>query len=113
MRLRLRLDVRWAVDVPLTSACCKSIVDVLPPIACHRGTVAVSFGFRRMLNSMVNARDRRFILVQASIVDRVTTLRPVSVCLLRWIDYEVLCCTIVVLSFRSPALLYIIRRPES
>ena len=40
-------------------------VDVLPPIAYHGGTVVVSFGFRRMLNSMVNARDSRFILVQA------------------------------------------------
>ena len=49
-------------------------VDVLPPIACHRGTVAVSFGLRRMLNSMVNARDSRFILVQA--LDRRSSNNP-------------------------------------
>ena len=41
------------------------IVDVLPPIACHGGTRGSMFGLRRMLNSMVNARDSRFILVQA------------------------------------------------
>ena len=35
----------------------ENVVDVLPPIAYHGGTVVVSFGFRRMLNSMVNARD--------------------------------------------------------
>ena len=88
-------------------------VDVLPPIACHGGTVVVSFGLRRMLNSMVNARDSRFILVQA--LDRRSSNDPTSSrrLPLRWIDYEVLCCTIVVLSFRSPALLYIVRRPES
>ena len=51
-------------------------VDVLPPIAYHRGTVAVSFGFRRMLNSMVNARDSRFILVQA--LDRRSSNDPTS-----------------------------------
>ena len=51
-------------------------VDVLPPIACHRGTVAVSFGLRRMLNSMVNARDSRFILVQA--LDRRSSNDPTS-----------------------------------
>ena len=51
-------------------------VDVLPPIAYHGGTVAVSFGFRRMLNSMVNARDSRFILVQA--LDRRSSNDPTS-----------------------------------
>ena len=40
-------------------------VDVSPPIACHGGTRGSMFGLRRMLNSMVNARDSRFILVQA------------------------------------------------
>ena len=52
------------------------IVDVLPPIAYHGGTVVVSFGFRRMLNSMVNARDSRFILVQA--LDRGSSNDPTS-----------------------------------
>ena len=47
-------------------------VDVSPPIACHGGTVAVLFGLRRMLNSMVNTRDSRFILVQA--LDRISVL---------------------------------------
>ena len=40
-------------------------VDVLPPTAYHRGTRGSIFGLRRMPNSMVNARDSRFILVQA------------------------------------------------
>ena len=40
-------------------------VDVSPPIACHGGTWGSMFGLRRMPNSMVNARDSRFILVQA------------------------------------------------
>ena len=40
-------------------------VDVSPPIAYHGGTRGSMFGLRRMLNSMVNARDSRFILVQA------------------------------------------------
>jgi len=51
-------------------------VDVSPPIACHGGTVAVLFGLRRMLNSMVNARDSRFILVQA--LDRRSSNDPTS-----------------------------------
>ena len=51
-------------------------VDVSPPIACHGGTVAVLFGLRRMLNSMVNARDSRFIMVQA--LDRRSSNDPTS-----------------------------------
>ena len=43
----------------------EEVVDVSPPIACHGGTRGSMFGLRRMLNSMVNARDSRFILVQA------------------------------------------------
>ena len=56
-------------------------VDVLPPIACHGVPGAVFFGLRRMLNSTVNARDSRFILVQALDCGRVTALRPVGVSL--------------------------------
>ena len=56
---------------------------------------AVLFGLWRMLNSMVNTRDSRFILVQA--LDRRSSNDPTSSRRwpLRWIDYEVLCCTIV------------------
>ena len=76
----------------------KDSVDVLPPRACHGGTRSSMFGLRRMLNSMVNARNSRFILVQA--LDRRSSNDPTSSrrLPLRWIDYEVLCCTIVVLS---------------
>ena len=52
------------------------VVDVLPPIACHGGTRGSMFGLRRMLNSMVNARDSRFILVQA--LDRRSSNDPTS-----------------------------------
>ena len=38
-------------------------VDVLPPIACHGGPWGNLFGLQHMRNSMVNARDSRFILV--------------------------------------------------
>ena len=44
---------------------CFATVDVSPPIACHGGTRGSMFGLRHMLNSMVNTRDSRFILVQA------------------------------------------------
>ena len=53
----------------------RSIKDV-QKLAYHRGTVAVSFELRRMLNSMVNARDSRFILVQA--LDRRSSNDPTS-----------------------------------
>ena len=56
-------------------------VDVSPPIACHGGTRGSSFGLQRMQNSMVNARDSRFILVRALDRDRVIALYPVDVSL--------------------------------
>ena len=56
-------------------------VDVLPPIACHGVTRDSMFGLQRMRNSTVNARDSRFILVQALDYGRVTTLRPAGVSL--------------------------------
>jgi len=39
-------------------------VDVSPPIACHGGPWGNMFGLQRIRNSMVNARDSRFILVR-------------------------------------------------
>ena len=75
------------------------------------------FGLRRMQNSMVNARDSRFILVRALDHDQVIALRTVGVSLC--VGLIVKCRTIVVLNSnmnsnrRSPALLYIVRRPES
>ena len=57
------------------------VVDVSPSIACHGGTRGSMFGLRRMQNSMVNARDSRFILVRALDCDRVIALRPVGVSL--------------------------------
>ena len=86
-------------------------IDVLPPIACHGGTRGSIFGLQCMQNSMVNARDSRFILVRALDRDRVIGLRPVGVSLLRWIDCEVFSCSSPVP--RNPALLYIVRRSES
>ena len=56
-------------------------VDVLPPIACHGVTRDSMFGLQRMRNSTVNARDSRFILVQALDCGRVIALRPVGVSL--------------------------------
>jgi hypothetical protein len=44
-------------------------VDVSPSIACHRGSRGSLFRLQCMQNSMVNARDSRFILVRA--LDRV------------------------------------------
>ena len=70
------------------------------------------FGLRRMPNSMVNARDSRFILVQALDRDRVIALRPVSVSLC--VGLIVKCCVVLsVLFSRDSALLYIVRKPES
>ena len=70
------------------------------------------FGLQRMQNSMVNAKDSRFILVQALDYGRVTALRPVGVSLC--VGLIMKCRTIVVLPFpRSPVLLYMVRRPES
>ena len=51
-------------------------IDVLPPIACHGGPRGSMFGLRRMQNSTVNARDSRFILVQA--LDRRSSNDPTS-----------------------------------
>ena len=45
------------------------------------GAVICSEGYRRMQNSMVNARDSWFILVRALDRDRVITLPPVGVSL--------------------------------
>ena len=56
-------------------------VDVLPPIACHGDPWGSMFGFRRMRNSTVNARDGRFILVRALDCDRVIALCLVGVSL--------------------------------
>ena len=84
----------------------RSNVDVSPPIACHGGTRGSLLGLQRMQNSTVNARDSRFILVRALDCDRVIALRPVGVSL----------CVGLIVSYslsRNPALLYIVRRPES
>ena len=78
-------------------------VDVLPPIACHGGPRGSMFGLQRMQNSMVNARDSRFILVQALDYGRVTALRPVGVSLC--VGLIIKCRTIVVLLFFSPGAL--------
>ena len=56
-------------------------IDVLPPIAYHGVTRDSMFGLQRMQNSMVNARDSRFILIQALDCGRVIALRPVGVSL--------------------------------
>ena len=90
-------------------------VDVLPPIACHGGTRGSMFGLQRMRNSTVNTRDSRFILVRALDRDRVIALCPVGVSLC--VGLIVKCCVALFsvgpLLLRSPALLYIVRRPES
>ena len=56
-------------------------VDVSPPIAYDGGTRGSLFGLQRMQNSMINARDSRFILVRTLDRDRVIALRPVGVSL--------------------------------
>ena len=56
-------------------------VDVSSPIAYHGGIQGSMFGLQRMQNSMVNARDSRFILVRVLDRDRVIALRPVGVSL--------------------------------
>ena len=83
-------------------------VDVSQLIACHEGTQGSLFGLQRMQNSTVNARDNRFILVRALDRDRVIALRPVGVSLC--VGLIVKCC---LSNSRNPALLYIVRRPES
>ena len=70
--------------------CRFSITDSLP-----RGYPGQLFGLRRMLESTVNARDSRFILVRALDHDRVIALRPVGVSLC--VGLIVMQCTIVVL----------------
>ena len=67
-------------------------VDVLPPIACHGVTRDSTFGLQRMRNSMVNARDSRFILVRALDRGRVIALRPVGVSLC--VVLIVFCCVV-------------------
>ena len=52
------------------------------------------FGLQRMQNSAVNARDSRFILVQALDRDRVISLRPVGVSLC--VGLIVCCCVVTV-----------------
>ena len=80
----MRSVPRW-VWAPSTSVLGPDLmcrcVDVLPPIACHGVTRDSMFGLQRMRNSTVNARDSRFILVQALDYSRVTTLRPAGVSL--------------------------------
>ena len=51
-------------------------VDVLPPIAYHGGPRGSMFGLQCMQNSMVNAKDSQFILVQA--LDRGSSNNPTS-----------------------------------
>ena len=75
-------------------------VDVSPPIACHWGTQGSMFGLQRMQNSMVNARDSRFILVRALDRDRVTALRPVDVSLC--VGLIVKCCVTLCCVVSSP-----------
>jgi hypothetical protein len=48
------------------------------------------FGLRHVLELNGECRDSRFILIRALDRDRVITLRPVGVSLLRWIDCVVL-----------------------
>ena len=86
-------------------------VDVLPPIACHGVTRDSMFGLQRMRNSTVNARDSRFILVQALDCSRVIALHPVGVSLC--VGLIVCCCVVEVVISRNPVLLYIVRRSES
>ena len=90
-------------------------VDVLPPIACHGGTRDSMFGLQRMQNSTVNVRDSRFILVRTLDSDRVIALCQVGVSL--YVGLIVKCCVVQLLFWspdpRGPALLYIVRRPES
>jgi hypothetical protein len=88
---------RWRL-IPLRRSCCRGpsssqmqicrnplpgapAVNVWPLIAYHEGTQGSMFGLQRMQNSMVNARDSRFILVRALDCDRVITLRPVGLSL--------------------------------
>ena len=106
----------WGGGSPLApeggSVLQRQSVDVSPPIACHGGTRGSLFGLRRMQNSMVNARDSRFILVRALDRGRVIALRPVGVSLC--VVLIVFCCVVtVVLLSRNSALLYIVRRSES
>jgi hypothetical protein len=66
-------------------------VGVWPPIGYHEGTRDSCSDFGVYWNSTVNTEtDSRFILVRTLDHDRVIALRPVSVSLLRWIDYVVL-----------------------
>jgi hypothetical protein len=52
-------------------------VDVSPSIARQRDSRGSLFGLQRMQNSMVNAKDSRFILVRPLDHDQVIALRPV------------------------------------
>ena len=89
---RRSMNRRWR-SIPSRRSCCRGpsssrmqsrrnplpgapAVDVWPPIACHGGIRGSMFEFRRMQNSMVNARDSRFILVQA--LDRGSSNSPMS-----------------------------------
>jgi hypothetical protein len=55
-----------------------------------RGYQGQLFGLRHVLELNGECRDSRFILIRALDHDRVITLRPVGVSLLRWIDCVVL-----------------------
>ena len=74
-------------------------VDVLPLIACHGGTRGSMFGLRRMQNSTINARDSRFILVQALVCGLVIALRLVGVSLCVVL---IVCCCVVSSSLFEP-----------
>ena len=76
---RLRQTVHNYPDGIVTLLRGWKTVDVSPPIACRGGIQGSMFGLRRILNSTVNARDSRFILVRALDCDRVIALRPVGV----------------------------------
>ena len=70
------------------------VVDVLPLIACYGVTRDSMFELQRMRNSTVNARDSRFILVQALDYSQVIALRPVDVSLC--VGLIVCCCVVEV-----------------
>ena len=88
------------------TSCRCSTTDSLP-----RGYPRQLFGLRRMLESTVNARDSRFILVQALDRDRVIALCPVGVSLC--VRLIVILCTIVLslLSLLLRLLTYQSRKP--
>ena len=107
----IKLSDAKSPKAPTWRASCRCLTtDSLP-----RGYPGSIFGLRHMLDLMVNARDSRFILVQALDRRSSTTLRPVGVSLcigliMKYCVVQLLCST---LDPRCPALLYIVRRLES